>query len=139
MIDGDVGDVLAEVFAEVEAEDAAGAEDFVAEVELALLEEREDRDGSDGLGDAGDAEEAAVGGLLVLLGVGHTPGVFVDKFGVADDGDGESGGKELFEEGAAETEHGGVFFAGGEIGAAGLGRGLMRGCGCCGGEKKFRR
>ena len=130
MVDGDVGDVLAEVFAVVEAEDAAGAEDFVVEIEFALLEKREGRDRGDRLGDAGDAEEASVGAFDVLLGVGHPPGALVDKFGVADDGDGERGGEELAQEVAADAEHGGVFFASGEIVAASLRRG--------GGEEKVR-
>ena len=122
IVDGDVGDVLLECFAVVEAEDAAGAEDFVVEIEFALLEQREDRDGGDGLGDAGDAEEAGVGGLLVLFGVGHAPGVLEDEFGVAHDGYGERGGEELVEKVAADAEHGAVFFAGGEIVAAALRR-----------------
>lgn len=123
IVDGDVGDVLAEVFAVVEAEDGAGAEDFVGEFEFALLDEREDRDGGDRFGDAGDAEEAGVGSFLMLLGVGHAPGMLVDEFGVANDRDGKCGGEELFHEGAAESEYGRVFLAGGEVGARALGCG----------------
>ncbi len=63
-VDGDVGDPLfVGGLAVFVVEDGAGAEDFVGEVELALLDEGEDGDGGDGLGDGGDAEEGVLLGL----------------------------------------------------------------------------
>ena len=72
MVDGDVGDpLLVGGLAVLDAEDGGGAEDFVGEVELALLDEGEDGDGGDGHGDGGDAEEGVLGGLGEVLAVGH--------------------------------------------------------------------
>ena len=92
MVDGDVGDVgLVGRLAVLVAEDAGGAEDFVGEVELALLDEGEDGDGGDGLGDGGDAEEGVLLGLGEMLAVGHADGLVVDEVAVAGDGDGGGG------------------------------------------------
>jgi hypothetical protein len=97
LIDGDVGDVgFVDAFGAVlVAEDAAGAEDLVVEVKLALLDEREDGGGGDGLGDAGDAEDAVSVGEGGVVAVGDSVGFVEDKLPVAGDGDGERGIAEL--------------------------------------------
>jgi len=114
LVDGDVGDpLLVGGLAVLDVEDGAGAEDFVGEVELALLDEGEDGDGGDGLGDGGDAEEGVLGGLGEVLAVGHADGLVVDELAVAGDGDGGGGDGELAAEFSSETAHFAALLAGG--------------------------
>ena len=106
MVDGDVGDVLlVGGLAVLDAEDGGGAEDFVGEVELALLDEGEDGDGGDGLGDGGDAEEGVLVGLGETCLVGHADGLVVDESAVAGDGDGGGRDGELAAELCGEAAH----------------------------------
>ena len=125
IVDGDVGDpLLVGRLAVLDAEDGGGAEDFVGEVELALLDEGEDGDGGDGLGDGGDAEEGVLLGLGEVLAVGHAYGFVVGELAVAGDGDGGGGDGELAAEGSGEAAHFAALLA---VGAAELGLGFEAG------------
>ncbi len=127
MVDGDVGDEgLVGRLAVFDVEDAGGAEDFVVEVELALLDEGEDGDGGDGLGDGGDAEEGVLLDLGEELAVADADGLVVDEHPVAGDGDGGRGDGELFAELAGNAAHFAVLLAGGST-VLGLGEGFERG------------
>lgn len=133
LVDGDVGDpLLVGWLAVLDAEDGAGAEDFVGEAELALLDEGEDGDGGDGLGDGGDAEEGILGGLGEVLAVGHADGLVVDELAVAGDGDGGGGDGELAAEGSGETAHFAALLAGGTTELS-LREGFDGGAESCGG------
>ncbi len=119
LVDGDVGDpLLVGGLAVLDVEDGGGAEDFVGEVELALLDEGEDGDGGDGLGDGGDAEERVLRGLDEMLMVGHADGLVIGELAAAGDGDGGGGDAELLTELSGETTHFAALLA---VGAAELG------------------
>ena len=106
MVDGDVGDpLLVGGLAVLDVEDVGGAEDFVGEAELALLDEGEDGDGGDGLGDGGDAEEGVLLGLGEICAVDHAYGFVVDESAVAGDGDGGGRDGELAAELSGDAAH----------------------------------
>jgi len=136
MVDGDVGDpLLVGRLAVLDAEDGAWAEDFVDEVEFALLDEGEDGDGGDGLGDGGDAEERVLLDLGEVLAVAHADGFVVDELAVARDSDRGSGNGELAAKGSGEAAHFSALLA---VGASvlSLAEGSdWQGCGC-GGESE---
>lgn len=127
VVDGDVGDEgLVGELAIFCAEDAGGAEDFVVEVELALLDEGEDGDGGNRLGDGGDAKEGVLPGLREVCRVGDACCLVVDELAVAGDGDGGGGDGELLAEVGGDAGHFGALLGGGG-GGLGLGQGFERG------------